>query len=113
MPRLATLDDLPALLTIETRCFSTDRFSRRSFRHLLSRGHAVTLVDETAGRIRGYVLLLFSQGTSMARLYSIAVHPDFARRGLGDRLLEVAEPPPWNAIACRCGWRSAATIPPR
>jgi ribosomal protein S18 acetylase RimI-like enzyme len=91
MPRLATLDDLPDLLTIEQRCFSTDRLSRRSFRHLLTRGHAITLVDEAAGRIRGYVLLLFSQGTSMARLYSIAVHPDFARRGLGDRLLEAAE----------------------
>lgn len=91
MPRLATLDDLSALLTIEQRCFSTDRLSRRSFRHLLTRGKATTLVDEAAGRIRGYVLLLFSQGTSMARLYSIAVHPDFARRGFGDRLLEAAE----------------------
>ncbi|HCB12635.1 MAG TPA: ribosomal-protein-alanine acetyltransferase [Gammaproteobacteria bacterium] len=91
MPRLATLDDLPALLTIEQQCFSTDRLSRRNFRHLLTRGHATTLVDEVAGGIRGYVLLLFSQGTSMARLYSIAVHPDFVRRGIGDRLLEAAE----------------------
>ena len=91
MLRLATLDDLPALLTIEERCFHTDRLSRRSFRHLLNRGHAVTLVDESDSRIRGYVLLLFSQGTPMARLYSIAVHPDFARRALGDRLLEAAE----------------------
>ncbi len=91
MPRLATLDDLPALLAIEKLCFSTDRLSRRSFRHLLTRGHAATLVEEDAGRIHSYVLLLFSQGTSMARLYSIAVHPDFARRGIGDRLLEKAE----------------------
>jgi hypothetical protein len=37
------------------------------------------------------VLLLFSRGTSMARLYSIAVHPDFARCRIGDRLLEAAE----------------------
>jgi GNAT superfamily N-acetyltransferase len=65
--------------------------SRRSFRHLLTRGHAVTLLEEEAERIRGYVLLLFSRGTSMARLYSIAVHPDFAQRRIGDRLLEAAE----------------------
>ena len=87
----ATPDDIPALLAIENRCFSSDRLSRRSFRHLLTRGNAMTLVEEDADRIRGYVLLLFSRGTSMARLYSIAVHPDFARCKIGDRLLEAAE----------------------
>ena len=91
MLRSATLDDLPALLALEERCFRTDRLSRRSFRHLLSRGHAATLVDEEVGGLRGYVLLLFSQGTSMARLYSIAVDPKNARQGVGDRLLEAAE----------------------
>ena len=91
MPRAASLDDIPALLAIENRCFNSDRLSRRSFRHLLTRGNAMTLVEEDAGRIRGYVLLLFSRGTLMARLYSIAVHPDFVRRRIGDRLLEVAE----------------------
>ena len=91
MPRFATLDDLPALLAIENRCFTTDRLSRRSFRRLLTRGHAVTLVAEQTNRILGYVLLLFSQGNAIARLYSIAVHPDYARTGVGDTLLEAAE----------------------
>ncbi len=91
MLRCATLDDIPALLSVETLCFTTDRLSRRSFRHLLTRGNAVTLLDEHDGRLRGYVLLLFSRSASIARLYSIAVHPDFARRGVGDRLLEAAE----------------------
>lgn len=91
MPRPATLDDIPALLAIERRCFATDRLSRRSFRHLLTRGNAVTLLDEADDRIRGYVLLLFSRGTSMARLYSIAVDREFGRRGVADRLLEAAE----------------------
>ncbi len=91
MLRHATLDDLPALLALEACCFSTDQLSRRSFRHLLTRGHAITLLDEEAGRIRGYVLLLFSRGTAMARLYSIAVHPDCRGGRIGDRLLEAAE----------------------
>ena len=91
MPRYATLDDLPALLEIENRCFATDRLSRRSFRHLLTRGHAATLAAENVGQIQGYVLLLFSHSTSIARLYSIAVHPDHVRRRVGDYLLEAAE----------------------
>ncbi|MBK7541043.1 MAG: GNAT family N-acetyltransferase/peptidase C39 family protein [Candidatus Competibacteraceae bacterium] len=91
MLRHATLDDIPALLAIEQQCFRTDRLSRRSFRHLLTHGNAAILLDDQERQIRGYVLLLFSRGTSMARLYSIAVHPDHGRRGIGDRLLEAAE----------------------
>ncbi|MBK8183926.1 MAG: peptidase C39 family protein [Candidatus Competibacteraceae bacterium] len=91
MPRHATLDDIPALLAIEQQCFTTDRLSRRSFRHLLTHGNAVTLLDEDKGQIYGYVMLLFSRGTSMARLYSIAVHPQHGRRGIGNRLLKAAE----------------------
>lgn len=91
MLRLATLDDLPSLSAIEQQCFTTDRLSRRSFRHLLTRGNAVTLVTETAGQISGYVLLLFSQGTALARLYSIAVAPGQTRQGLGGRLVTAAE----------------------
>ncbi len=91
MPRHATLDDIPALLAIEQQCFTTDRLSRRSFRHLLTHGNAVTLLDEDKGQIHGYVMLLFSRGTSMARLYSIAVHPQHGRRGIGNRLLKAAE----------------------
>ena len=49
MLRCATLDDIPDLLTVETQCFTTDRLSRRSFRHLLTRGNAVTLLDEHDG----------------------------------------------------------------
>ncbi|MDX1653956.1 MAG: GNAT family N-acetyltransferase/peptidase C39 family protein [Candidatus Competibacteraceae bacterium] len=92
MIRPATLSDLEALLAIEQRCFRTDRLSRRSFRHLLTRGHAATLLDQSPeGRIRGYVLLTFSRGTSMARLYSIAVHPDFTGQRVGDGLVQAAE----------------------
>ncbi|HAO33944.1 MAG TPA: ribosomal-protein-alanine acetyltransferase [Candidatus Competibacteraceae bacterium] len=91
MLRHATLDDIPALLVIEQQCFATDRLSRRSFRHLLTHGNSITVLDEQEGQIRGYVLLLFSRGTSMARLYSIAVNPEHRRCQVGDRLLEAAE----------------------
>jgi len=91
MLRHATLDDIPALLTIEQQCFATDRLSRRSFRHVLTHGNATMVLDEDRGLVRGYVLLLFSRSTSVSRLYSIAVQPDQARCGIGDRLLAAAE----------------------
>lgn len=75
MIRPATLDDLDALVAIEERCFDSDRLSRRSFRHLLTRGRAITLVIERDGRLCGYSMALCNTGTSLGRLYSFAVDP--------------------------------------
>ncbi|WP_018880000.1 GNAT family N-acetyltransferase/peptidase C39 family protein [Thioalkalivibrio sp. ALE9] len=91
--RPATVEDLEALVALEDAAFEIDRISRRQFRYLLTRGHAVTLVAEDAGGegLLGYVMLLFSRGTSLARLYSIAVSARARGQGLGRRLVEAAE----------------------
>jgi len=91
MIRAATVQDIDALVDLENRCFTTDRLSRRSFRHLLTKGHAATLVDEGEGRVAGYVMVLFHAGTSLARLYSIAVDPQRRGGGVGRRLVAAAE----------------------
>jgi ribosomal protein S18 acetylase RimI-like enzyme len=91
MIRHATLDDIDALLEIENDCFETDRISRRSFRHLLSKGHAATIVDDEDGVLRGYTMVLFHAGLSLARLYSIAVSPRYQGKGIGHCLVDAAE----------------------
>ncbi|EHQ52367.1 MULTISPECIES: GNAT family N-acetyltransferase/peptidase C39 family protein [Ectothiorhodospira] len=91
MIRPARLSDIPALLAIEQRCFASDRLSRRQFRYLLTKGKAHTLVFDEGEGILGYVLLLFSRGTSMARLYSIAVDDEARGRRVGRQLVEAAE----------------------
>lgn len=91
MIRPASLHDLAALVALEQRCFHTDLLSRRSFRHLLMRGHAATLVDERDGVLAGYVLVLFRRGVSMARIYSIATDPDFRGQGVAAALVGAAE----------------------
>lgn len=89
--RAATLADLDALVALEERCFSLDRLARRNFRHLLTRAHAETLVYELDGQLAGYVLLLFRQGTPLARLYSIATDPAWRGRGIAEALVSAAE----------------------
>ncbi len=91
MIRQASPQDLKALLQIENECFSGDRLSQRSFRYLLTKANAVTFVAEVEGEITGYVMLLFNAGTSLARLYSIAVSPRFRGRGIGNELVAAAE----------------------
>jgi ribosomal-protein-alanine acetyltransferase len=87
----ADSENIEDLLAIENRCFESDRISRRSFRYLITRGHARTLVAKSGGRILGYVIVLFSRGTTMARVYSLAVDPDARGQGIGRMLVEAAE----------------------
>ncbi len=89
--RPAVLDDLDQLVVLENRCFDTDRLSRRSFRHMLTRANASTLIHDRDGRITGYALVLYSRGTALSRLYSIAVDADERGRGVGRALLAAAE----------------------
>jgi len=89
--RSATIGDLEALLSLEVRCFTTDRLSRRSFRRFIALERADCAVATLGGRVVGYALTLFRAGTALARLYSIAVNPEARSRGVGEALLRAAE----------------------
>ncbi len=89
--RPARPGDLEVLVALEERCFAGDRLSRRSFRHLLARGHAITLLGECEGQVLGYVVVTLREGSQQARIYSIAVDPAAQGRGLGRLLLTAAE----------------------
>jgi ribosomal protein S18 acetylase RimI-like enzyme len=89
--RPATLSDIDALDAIEKAVFAADRISRRSFRTLIDRPTAETLVLEAGGEIRGYAMILFRAGAALARLYSLAVAPGEAGKGYGRALLSAAE----------------------
>lgn len=89
--RRASLEDAPALVAIEQATFKGDRISRRQFRYLLTRGNSETLVCERDGRLVAYALVLFSKATSMARLYSLAVMPEYGGQGIGRALVAATE----------------------
>ncbi len=91
MIRTATYEDLDDLLEIENRCFVLDRFSRRTFRYLLTKANAETIIDEGKEAVRGYATVLFHAGISLARLYSIAVDPVFQGQSIGKTLINKAE----------------------
>ncbi|MBS1203026.1 MAG: acetyltransferase [Chromatiaceae bacterium] len=95
--RDAALSDIEALVRLENASFQTDRLSRRQFRYMLTRGRSRTLLaeDQQSGLL-GYVLVLFSRGTSVARLYSIAVAPQARGRGVARALVAAAEAAAWE-----------------
>ncbi len=90
--RAASTADIPALLKIEATCFDSDRLTRRSFNHMLTRAKASLYVaQDTAGTVLGYGLVLFHAGTALARLYSLAVRPGATGTGLGTALVRHGE----------------------
>lgn len=88
--RAATSRDLNAIDLIEKRSFSKDRFPRRNLRRVLTSPASFFLVAESNGAPAGYAMVLFRKGTAVARLYSIAVDPDFRGRGVAERLVSAA-----------------------
>jgi len=89
--RPAVDEDLPVLLDIEQRCFTTDRLNRRSFRHWIHSDHGNLLVMEAAQAVIGYGLVWCHRGTGLARLYSLAIDPAWQGKGLSHPLLDQLE----------------------
>ncbi len=89
--RAGTRFDIDALLALEQNSFTTDRISRRSFMRFVTKGAHSLLVADKAGEILGYVLVLFRSGTSLARIYSIAVADAARGQGVASKLLTHAE----------------------
>ena len=89
--RTAQIDDIDILNNIEITCFEESRISKRSFHHFITKAHAnifVITIDQT---ICGYGLILYKKGVSTARLYSLAVLPEYRKMGFGKILLAYAE----------------------
>ena len=95
MPVLRVRDgkfaDLATLCEIESAAFAGDRLSLRSFRRLISRPSAHIRVAVADGAVVGYNLVLTRAGSTVARLYSIAVAAAARGQGYGERLLADAE----------------------
>lgn len=89
--RPAQPDDVDELLQLENQCFETDRLNTRNFQWMVSRANASLIVAEAQGHLLGYALVLFHRGTSLGRLYSLAIADSARGQGLGKQLLARAE----------------------
>ena len=89
--RDASATDLDQLTALEAASFDSDRLSTRSLRRLSAAPSATLRVATKRSEVVGYHLLLFRAGSTVGRLYSIAVAESARGDGIGEALLADAE----------------------
>ena len=85
--RIAKSEDVEKLVELENACFDYDALGSRNFRYFINKGNDDLVVQLLDKEIVGYGLLLYRKGTSLCRLYSIAVSPDHRGKSLGKNLM--------------------------
>ena len=88
--RDARAGDVDALAGLEAASFPGDRIPRASFRRFLARPSAALRLAASPAGLLGYSLLLFRRGSTVARLYSVAVAAEARGTGVGRRLMQDA-----------------------
>lgn len=87
----AELADVPALMGLENRLFTSDNISRRQFRYLLTKANSVAVKLTEKNILYGYLILLKRKRCSNLRIYSICVDTGAQHKGFGRLLLSYAE----------------------
>lgn len=89
--RKAAIDDLDALVALESATFETDRISRAQWRRHIASDTASVLVTGPLDRVDGAAVLFHRRNSRRARLYSLAVATAARGGGLAKALLAATE----------------------
>ena len=89
--RAAALDDVDAILALARDAFGEERLSRRAIRRLVAAPHKPVMVARRADALAGYAMVSLRKGGRTCRISSLAVHPGYARRGVGRELVHACE----------------------
>lgn len=80
-----------AMEALEYACFDYDQINAATFKRFLAAGRASAWLLHIGKQYAGYVLVLYHKGQKAARIYGIAVHPDFRGKGFANMLMTTAE----------------------
>jgi ribosomal-protein-alanine N-acetyltransferase len=85
--RIATMEDMTDLLSIERDCFGKERFSRSLIRSLMGSADADVLVGTYEGRVVASAMVLHDPSALRSRILSLAILPGYQGRGYSKVLL--------------------------
>jgi ribosomal protein S18 acetylase RimI-like enzyme len=90
--RTANPDDFERIFALENLCFPKEHaYTRRQLRYLVTKANSTVLVETAGSLIRGFIIILYRRGTTVAGIETINVDPAFQKKGIGQRLLSASE----------------------
>jgi ribosomal protein S18 acetylase RimI-like enzyme len=90
--RIASADDFERIVALENLCFPKEfAYTRRQLRYLLMKANSTVLVETTETLIRGFIIILYRRGTTVAGIETINVDPIHRKKGIGLQLLSATE----------------------
>jgi ribosomal protein S18 acetylase RimI-like enzyme len=90
--RIASPDDFERIVALENLCFPKElAYTRRQLHHLLMKANSTILVETTETLVRGFIIILYRRGTTVAGIETINVDPIYRKKGIGLRLLSATE----------------------
>jgi ribosomal protein S18 acetylase RimI-like enzyme len=90
--RTALPDDFECIVELEHACFEGDlAYSRRQLQYLVFNANSIVLVETVKEVIRGFLIVLYRTGSSVAGIETVNVDPAYRKRGVAARLLAAAE----------------------
>jgi ribosomal protein S18 acetylase RimI-like enzyme len=90
--RKASLDDFERIIELENTCFTSElAYTRRQLRYLLTKANSTVFVETTNTIVRGFLIILYRRGTTVAGIETINVDPAFRKKGIGLQLLSAGE----------------------
>ncbi len=88
--RHAKIEDFSSLVSLEKICSKEETFSKKQLKYLFFRAKSIVLVAALDGEVVGSMIILLREHVSHARIYSLNVHPQRRRAGIGRLLMDTA-----------------------
>jgi len=90
--RQVNYSDLDKIVEIERKCFDANTaYTRKQLKYLITRANSRCFAEEKGEILRGFIIVLYRQGTGVAGIETLNVDPAFHGLGIGKRLLGAAE----------------------
>jgi len=90
--RITTTCDLEKIIELERKCFNNEvAYTAKQLRYLTTKANSTCLLETTQDALRGFIIVLYKNGTQVAGIEILNVDPMHRGNGIGKKLLKAAE----------------------